>query len=174
VVPSFAASHVRRRLQAAEPSQATEQKLENAWNAAILKLAGDAADCANKFFPVSDSGTVTAEQHANQDKLQDSLKHFPFIGPFVFLPMETIDRTCTCDTGFVNDSGDNQCLCSSGSDCPDHTPCDYDDGSGGCQSYTSTACTSPQPPADMLVSLAEAGASHRLFNETTRVARAAG
>ena len=172
MVPSFAASHVRRRLQAAEPSQATEQKLENAWNAATLKLAGDATDCVNKFFPVSGSGTVTAEQHANQDKLLDSLKHFPFIGALVSIP-EVTAQTCTCDTGFVNDSGDSQCPCMNSSDCPAHTPCDYDDGSG-CQRYTSTACTSPQPPTDMLVSLAEAGASHRLFNETTRVARATG
>ena len=174
MVPSYAASHVRRRLQAAEPSEATAQKLQNAWDAAVLKLAGDAADCVNKFFPASDSGTVTAEMHANQDKLLDSLKHFPFFGALASVD-EISSVTCTCDTGFsiALDFGMDQCQCDSDPNCPAHTPCDYPD-SDGCIRYTSTACTSPKPPTEMLVNLAEAGASHHLFNEATRVARGTG
>ncbi len=139
----------------------------------MLKLAGDAADCVSKFAPTSSSGTVTAEMRANQDKLLDSLKHFPFFGALLSVG-EMNSITCTCDTGFSTNDYADICECDSDPNCPAHTPCDSTQPDDGCVRYTSTACTEPKPPTEMLVNLAEAGASHRLFNETTRVARGTG
>ena len=130
--PSTAASRVRRRLQTTpvpQPSDDTIQKIQNAADAAQLKLAGDGADCVTIFVPLN--GGETADMKANQDKLEESVKHFPF-GGFYSLGMWTDNpRTCTCDTGFTAASYyPSECQCDAyhlnnenGDECPDHTPC---------------------------------------------------
>ncbi len=157
-----------------QPNQATIQKIADAWDATVLKIAGDAADCVAKFTPVSNSGAETAEMRANQDKLLDSMKHFPFFGLLVAIP--TLKETCTCDTGFeVPELYDypGQCRCVDYAGGCEHTPCD-DGTEVDCRGYTSTACTGGGVPSDLLMNLAQAGASPRLFTETTRVARTTG
>jgi hypothetical protein len=170
---------VRRRLQdtpVPQPSDDTIQKIQNAADAAVLKLAGDGADCASIFAPLSNGGE-TADMRANQDKLEESMKHFPFGGFVSYAEWADQPRTCTCDTGFTVDQYAETCQCDAfqqsgdGSSCPNSDTCtEYWDSVYGsttytcdqapcpCASYTSNSCADVPMPTDALLNIAEAGA----------------
>jgi hypothetical protein len=117
------------------------QTIEQAAERLAVKVEGDAADCASLFVPVVNGGGETAEMRANQQKLLDSLEHYPFLGIFfgvsttVASPMP--DDCTPCITGFHGDPNSPMCLCSAdpcprappGIECPESNP------RGGCQWY---------------------------------------
>ncbi len=176
-------SSARRRLQIYEPSEATEATIEQAAEALAVKMEGDASDCVSQFAPVTGRGNETAAMRANQQKLLDSMEHFPLLGVFTSLSMFVVmavdapsrqDYCTPCasgfDWGYSNVGGyngdDYVCMCYDGSGCPRAPPgieCLDPESSGGCREYVDCPPAPPPPPlppavTNAVTNLLESGA----------------